>query len=341
MKKGDNVARKFRWGILGTGVMAKNFAEGLAIIPDAELVAVGSRNCNTAEEFAKTYNVPRAYSSYKDLAEDDSVDAVYISTPNTYHKDNSLLCLQSQKHVLCEKPFTINAYEAEEVIICARKNKLFLMEAMWTRFLPTIVKLRGLLTDGVIGEVRMLFADFGFQGDCNPKGRLLNPELGGGSLLDVGVYTLSFTSMVLGTPDRVCSLASFGATGIDEQGGYILGYPGGQLAVLASAMRVMTPQSATIVGTEGYIQIERFWYATKMLMNAKGRDPEVIELPIEGNGYNYEAQEVMNCVCEGKLESDVISLDESLSIIRIMDKIREQWDLEYPSETPPFNDYHS
>lgn len=316
MRKQNNASRKFRWGILGTGGMAKKFAEALAIIPDADLVAVGSRNCNTAEEFAKTYNVPRAYGTYKDLAEDDSVDAVYISTPNKYHKDNSLLCLQSQKHVLCEKPFTTNTYEAEEVIICARKNKLFLMEAMWTRFLPAIVKLRQLLTDGLIGEVRMLFADMSYQGD-------LNPEIGRGSLLDLGVYTVSFASMLLGTPDRVCSLASFGTTGVDEQGGYILGYPRDQLAVLSSTLRLTTPRNATIVGTEGYIQIERFWYATKMLMTIQGREPEIIKLPIEGNGYNYEAQEVMNCIRKGKLESDVISLDESLSIMQTIDKIRE------------------
>ena len=319
------MARKFKWGILGTGVMAKNFAQGLAIIPHAELIAVGSRNRKTAEEFAKAYNVPRAYGAYKDLAEDDSVDAIYISTPNSYHKDNSLLCLQSQKHVLCEKPFTTNAYEAQEVITCARKNKLFLMEAMWTRFLPAIVRLRELIANGTLGEPSMLFADFGFQGDRNPKGRILNPELGGGSLLDVGIYTVSFASMVLGTPDKVSSLASFGGTGVDEQGGYILGYPGNQLAILSSTVRVTTPQNATIVGTQGCIEIERFWYATKMLIKIKGREPEVIELPIEGNGYNYEAQEVMNCVREGKLESDVIPLDESLSIMRTIDKIRESW----------------
>lgn len=318
MKKQNNVARKFRWGILGTGGMAKNFAEALAIIPDAELVAIGSRNCNTAEEFAKAYNVPRAYGSYKDLVEDDSVDAVYISTPNKSHKDDSLLCLQSQKHVLCEKPFTTNAYEAEEVIICARKNKLFLMEAMWTRFLPAIVKLRHLLTGGVIGEVRMLFADMSYKGD-------LNPEIGRGSLLDLGVYTVSFASMLFGTPDRVCSMASFGTTGVDEQAGYILGYPGDQLAVLSSTLRLTTPKNATIVGTEGCIQVEHFWSATKMLIEIKGREPEVIKLPIEGNGYNYQAQEVMNCVSEGKLESDVISLDESLSIMQTMDKIRKSW----------------
>ena len=325
MRKKNNVARKFRWGILGTGGMAKNFAEALAIIPDAELFAVGSRNYNTAEEFAKIYNVPKAYGNYKDLAEDDSVDAVYISTPNKSHKDNSLLCLQSQKHVLCEKPFTTNAYEAQEVITCARKNKLFLMEAMWTRFLPAIVKLRGLLANGTLGEVRMLFADFGFQADFNPKGRILNPELGGGSLLDVGIYTVSFASMVFGTPDKVSSLASFGATAVDEQGGYILGYPGNQLAVLSSTVKVATPQKATIVGTQGCIEIERFWYATKMLIKIKGQEPEVIELPIEGNGYNYQAEEVMNCVRQGKLESDIISLDESLSIMRTIDKIRESW----------------
>lgn len=326
------MAKNFRWGILGTGVMAKNFAKALAIIPDADLVAVGSRNHNTAKDFAKTYNVSKAYGAYEYLAEDNNVDAIYISTPNTYHKDNSLLCLQSQKHVLCEKPFTINAYEAEEVIRCAKKNKLFIMEGMWTRFLPAMVKVKNLLSDGVIGEVRMVFADFGFQGNCNPEGRLLSPKLGGGSLLDVGVYTLSFSSMVLGTPDKVCSMASFGTTAVDEQAGYILSYAGGQLAVHASALRVTTPQSATIIGTEGYIQIQRFWCARKILVKKAGQNTEIMEFPIGGNGYHYEAEEVMNCVREGKLESHIMPLNESLSIMQTMDEIRRQWNLKYPTE---------
>jgi dihydrodiol dehydrogenase / D-xylose 1-dehydrogenase (NADP) len=326
------MTQKFRWGILGTGVMARKFAEGLATIPDAEVVAVGSRSTNSANNFANTYKVPNAYNTYNALAEDSNVDAVYVSTPNTFHKNDSLLCLQSQKNVLCEKPFCINAYEAKEIIVCARKNGLFLMEAMWTRFLPAITELRRLLSSSVIGEVRMLFADFGFEGDYNPQKRLLNPELGGGSLLDVGVYTLSFSSMILGTPNKVCSIGTFGETGVDEQSSYILGYPGGQQAILASGIKMTTPQIATIVGTEGYIQVERFWYANKILVVAKGNEPEILEIPIKGNGYNYEAQEVMNCVREGKLESNVMPLDESLSIMSVMDQIREQWGLKYPSE---------
>ena len=329
------MAQNPKWGILGTGVMAQNFAKALAIIPDADLVAVGSRNHNTAKDFAKKYNVSKAYGAYEDLAEDNNVDAIYISTPNIYHKDNSLLCLQSQKHVLCEKPFTINAYEAEEVIRCAKKNKLFLMEGMWTRFLPAIVRVRNLLSNGVIGEVRMLFADFGFQGNCNPEGRLLNPELGGGSLLDVGVYALSFSSMVFGAPDRVHGIANFGTTGVDEQAGYILGYAGGQIAVHASALGLTTPQSATIIGTEGSIKIERFWCARRILVEKAraGKNTETIEeFPIEGNGYHYEAQEVINCIRKGKLESHIMPLNESLSVMQTMDEIRRQWNLKYPTE---------
>jgi predicted dehydrogenase len=199
-------ARRIRWGILGTGRIAGQFARGLAALDDAELVAVGSRAAQTAAEFADEHGVPHRHASYADLAADPDLDAIYVATPHPFHKGNSLLCLGAGKAVLCEKPFTINAAEAEEVVAAARGQGRFLMEAMWTRFVPAAARVRELLAEGAIGEVRMLRADFGYRAGIDPNGRLFNLALGGGALLDVGVYTVSFASMVFGAqPSQITS----------------------------------------------------------------------------------------------------------------------------------------
>jgi len=326
------MAEKIRWGIISTGNIAHQFARGLQAVPDAELLAVGSRSQESADAFGAEFNAPRRYASYEQVASDPDVDAIYIGTPHPYHKDNTLMCLNAGKPVLCEKPFAINTGDAEQMVRLAREKKLFLMEAMWTRYFPLMVRVREMLADGVIGEVRMIQADFGFRTDFNPKHRLFALELGGGALLDVGIYPLSFASMVLGTPTQVVALAELGATGSDEQSAFILSYPGGQLAVLSCAVRTETPQEATIIGTEGRIRIHsQFWKPRAMTLTRNGKD-ELIEVPHDGNGYNYEAMEVGDCLRAGRLESDVMPLDETLSLMRTMDAIRSQWGLKYPME---------
>jgi len=258
---------------------------------------------------------------------------VYVATPHPFHKDNAILCLEAGKAVLCEKPFSINADEAEQVIALARENGLFLMEAMWTRYIPIIVRLRELLAESAIGEVRMLTADLGFRAKFDPKGRLFNPELGGGALLDVGIYPISLASMIFGSPSRIVSLAHMGQTGMDEQAGVILGYDEGQLAILHTALQTSTAVEATLMGTEGKIRVHSPWYyGTALTLSAEGREDETISLPYEGNGYNFEAIEVMRCLRAGKSESDVMPLDETLAIMQTMDKIRAQWGLRYPME---------
>ena len=324
---------KTRWGILGTGRIAGKFAEGLAKLEDADLAAVGSRSAAAAETFGERYDVPRRHASYAALADDPDVDVIYVATPHTYHKENSLLCLQAGKAVLCEKPFTINAREAEEIVTYAREHGLFLMEAMWTRFLPHIDKLRQLLAGGAIGEVRMIKADFIFRTDVDEESRLFDPALGGGALLDVGIYPVSLAAMIFGAPSRIASLADLGATGVDEQAAIVLGYDDGQLAVLTAAIRTAGPHEALILGTEGSIRLhEPWWRPTQMTLARNGQPDELIDEPAVGNGYNYEAAEVMRCLREGRTESDVISLDESLSIMRTLDAIRAQWGLRYPGE---------
>lgn len=327
------MVEKLRWGIIGPGNIAKKFADGLKVVPDAELLAVGSRTQEGADAFADQYGAPRRYASYEALAADPDVDAVYISTPHPMHKDNSILCLNHGKAVLCEKPFTINAKEAAEVIRVARQKRVFLMEAMWTRYIPAMVKVRELLATGVIGEARMMTADFGFRAGINPEGRLFNPSLGGGALLDVGVYCVSLASMIFGAPARMASLAYLGATNVDEQAGMILGYSGGQMAVLSTAIRTTTPMEALISGTEGQIRIHSlFWRPTRLTVSVYGKETNEIDMPLVGNGYNYEAQEVARCLRTGLLESDVMPLDETLAIMKTMDELRAQWGLRYPME---------
>jgi len=327
----DNI----RWGILGTGNIAHQFAHGLQSVPDAELVAIASRSQERADSFGDEFGVPNRYPSYEAFAADAEVDAVYISTPHPYHKDNTILCLEAGKAVLCEKPFAINATEAAEMIRVARERKVFLMEAMWSRFFPAYVKLRALLSENAIGEVRQVTADFGFRTAYNPKHRLFDPKLGGGALLDVGIYPVSFASSIYGKqPAEIRSLATKSDTGVDEMSAYLFQYDDGALALLSAATRLRTQNEAFILGTEGYIKLpNRFWMPDRLIVQrADDNTPQEIALPFEGNGYNYEAIEVGNCLWAGKLESDIIPLDETLQLMQTLDTIRAQWGLKYPGE---------
>jgi predicted dehydrogenase len=320
-----------RWGILGTGYIARQFAEALQCLPDAELVAVASRARETAEAFGETYAVPRRHADYEALAADPEVDVVYIATPNALHKDNSIVCLRAGKAVLCEKPFTINAREAEELIAVARAEGRFLMEAMWTRFLPAIRQLQEWLAAGAIGDPRMVRAAFGFRDD-GPI--LFDPALGGGSLLDVGVYPITIAALAFGTrPDRITSLAHLGRNGVDEQAAYVLGYTDGRLALLASAIQTNTPYDAWICGTGGMIRLHApFWAPHTVSLIRSEKDVEERHCPYEGNGYPHQAREVMTCLREDRRESLVMPLDTSLDIMRILDTLRAQWGLVYPME---------
>lgn len=322
----------FRWGILGTGGIARAFVEGLKFVEDAEIVAVGSRNQATAEEFGEKYAIPHRHPTYEELAADQGVDVIYVATPHIFHHANTMLCLRAGKAVLCEKAFTINAAEAAEMIDYARQNKLFLMEAMWTRFLPLYVSLRQMLQEGVIGEIRIVHADFSFRAPYNPQNRLFDLKLGGGALLDAGIYPISMASMLLGTPTEITSLMYKGESGADEQTAMQFKYSKGQLASLTTSTRVAGPQDLLIRGSEGYIKINQWLRPSSLTLVRPERGDEVIEVPFEGNGYNYEAAEVMRCMRAGLLESPVMPLDESYALMKTMDGIRAGWDLKYPSE---------
>ena len=322
-----------RWGILGCGKIARKFAEGLVSAKDARLVAVGSRTRENAERFGAEFGVPRLHTGYQALAEDRDVDVVYVATPHPGHKENAIRCLRAGRAVLCEKPFAVNAREAQEMIDVARGEGRFLMEAMWSRFLPSLARLRELLDQGIVGEVRMVQADFGFRLPWNPESRLLDPALAGGGLLDVGVYTVSLASWVLRkAPTGVCALADIGTTGVDEQAAIVLSHDAGELALLACGVRTRTPHEATILGTEGYIRLHGPWWQGAPMTVHRGEEVERIDLPISGNGYNYEAEEVGRCLADGRTESAVMPLDETAEIMRTLDRVRAGWGLRFPTE---------
>jgi len=325
---------KINWGILATGGIAAAMAKGLARVPDACLAAVGSRTFEAADKFGRRFGIPRRYGSYEDLARDPEIDVVYVSTPHTLHYENCLMLINEGKAILCEKPFTINAEQAAEVITRARKKKCFVLEAMWTRFLPALVKVGEILKERLLGDIRMLNASFGFKAEFDPQHRLFNPSLGGGALLDVGVYPVSFASMVFGQPSQIVSQCHLGETGVDEQSAMLFRYGLGQMAVLAAAVRTEIPQDAYIIGNKGSLRVHAPWWQSQKLsltFTEKKRE-KVLNFPFKGNGFSFEAEEVMRCLREGRLESQIMPLDESLSIMKTMDTIRAQWGLRYPME---------
>lgn len=326
--------KKIKWGILGPGNIAHKFATGFDAVEEGELYAVGSRTIENANVFADKFDIPNRYGSYEELVADPDVDAIYVATPHPFHKEHTILSLNAGKAVLCEKPMAVNAMEAQEMVDCARKNNVFLMEAMWTRFLPIFLRVEEWINQGLIGDVRMLSADFGFRAGFNPKARLFNPELAGGALLDVGVYTINLASFIFGgkAPSKISSMAHLGDSGVDEQSSMILGYDEGQMAILYTAVRTNTRQDALIMGTKGSISIPSFWNATSAILRVDGEEDQIVDIPHMANGYCFEIKEVIRCMGEGKIQSDRMSWKESISIMHTMDEIRDQWGLKYPME---------
>ncbi|CAM4382758.1 putative dehydrogenase [Paenibacillus endophyticus] len=322
-----------KWGILGPGWISSKFAADLAFAAGAELVAVGGRNLEKSEKFAKQFNISRAYGSVEELAQDAEVDIVYVGTLHPIHKENVLELLRAGKAVVCEKPFTMNAAEAKEIIELARDKKVFLMEAMWTRFLPPIRKVMEWIAADKIGEVRLVKADFGFDIGWAPESRLLDPALGGGALLDAGIYPVSFASLIYGeAPAKIMSSARIGATGVDEQFSLLFEYEGGRTAALNGAVQLGMVSDAYIYGTKGHIHVPNFLFGKSASLHAKGADAESFVDNRQAEGYAFEAEEAMNALREGRLESSIIPLDETLTIMATLDEIRKQWGLRYPAD---------
>jgi predicted dehydrogenase len=315
-----------RWGVLGTGAIAHAFTSDLAHAESAAagtVVAVGSRTQGSAERFAQRHAIPRRHSSYESLVSDPDVDAIYVATPHPLHHRNALLALDAGKHVLVEKAFTMDAAEASDLVAAARSRGRFLMEAMWTRFLPHVVEIRRLLDGGTLGRVVTVMADHGQWFEPDPASRLFAPELGGGALLDLGVYPVSFASMVLGTPHRIEALIEPAATGVDSQTSMLLGYASGAHAVLTCTSSAVSPTRASIVGTAARIDLDGPFYAPGgFTFTPRLGDPTRFAPAHQGLGLHYEAAEVARCLREGLLESPLMPLDESIAIMRTMDTVR-------------------
>jgi len=324
---------KFRWGILGPGSIAVKFATGVAALEEQVVAAVGSRSPENARRFADRFNIERCHTGYEALVADPEIDAVYVATPHTFHCEHTLLALRHGKHVLVEKPFAIHAAEAQKMVEEARRLQRFLMEAMWSRYLPILVETRNLVAAGAIGKLQMVQADFGFRASFNPASRLFDPALGGGALLDVGIYPISLAMLLLGQPDRIAALAALGSSGVDENTGILLGFPGGELALLSTTVRATTLQEAILLGDQGSIRLHSpWWVGNTLTLQQANNAPEVIHRPYLANGYSHEAIEVAACVAAGQLESSVMPLDESVRIMGVMDSVRSQIGLRYPME---------
>ena len=329
------MSKRMSWAILGTGKIANRFASSLNNIPDeAELLAVGSRTKEKGDAFAEKYNIPRRYVGYEDVVKDADVDIVYVATPGVNHKNDVMMCLAHGKHVLCEKALTINAQEAQEVINFARVKKMFLMEAMWTRFFPLHVKVRSLLRENVIGQVNALVINFTAKPPFDLDNRFFNLNLGASVLLDTGSYGISWAFSLLGKPEEVTGLAHFGELGADYQMAMLMKYQTGQLVSILSSQISYDYKEAVIIGTDGRIEIHDPWYKPeKMTIFRSGKEAEHLEFPLNGQaGYEYEALAVMDCINNGKTECDVMPLDESLEIAKTLDSLRASWNFKFPFE---------
>lgn len=325
-----------RWGVIGCGGIANKFADSLAALDTGELYAGASRSPGKAEAYVEQHGAKVAYSDYESLVADSHVDAVYVATTHNFHYENAKLCLENGKHVLCEKPMTVSKRQSQELADLAAEKQLFLMEAMWTRFIPAIVKLQELLAEGIIGDVCSVRADFCIGGREFPKeGRLWNKDLAGGSILDLGVYPITFADLVMGGdfPESMKSDALIGETGVDDRSYYQLTYPGGRYAQLSSSFTSCAPVLAVVMGSRGYIEVPGFFYAREFTVCLHGQEPVNYEFPYaDEEGFSFEIDHAMECIKAGKSESDVYPVSKTLEIMEIMDTLRGQWKLKYPNE---------
>ena len=313
-----------QWGIIGTGRIARTFASDLSFIDDGEVVAVGSRTLASAEAFAGEFGVEAVHDSYEELVADPRVEAVYVATPHPMHYANARLALEAGKPVLVEKAFTMTVDEAVDLVAIARQRGLFLMEAMWTRFLPHVVALREIVRSGELGEIVAVIADHGKWFEKDPNSRLFAPELGGSAMLDLGVYPVSFASMILGAPSRVVAIVTPAFSGVDATASAVLGYDSGAQAVVTCTSSARSATRASVVGTLARVEIDGDFYAPSSLrVIPRAGDARRLEFVTQGRGLQYQASHVASLLAAGRTESDVMPLDESIAIMATMRRIIE------------------
>jgi len=327
------VSEKLRWGIIGTGLIADLFVTDL-LANGFTVSAVGSRTEGSAAAFAERFGIPTAHASYEALVADPEVDVVYVATPHPYHVANATIALEAGKHVLVEKPFTLNATEAASIVDLAEKNNLVVLEAMWTRFLPHMIRLRELIAEGVIGDVRTVIADHNQNLPSDPKHRLQDPHLGGGALLDLGIYPISFAWDMLGAPSSVSAIAAKTPTGVDRQTAVVLGYADGQQALIHTALDTAGPNAASVIGTKGWVAIDRVFYEPTAftVYDLDGAIVERYESSVSDRGMQYQAAELERIVAAGLLAGDMLPPRETVGIMTTLDEIRAQIGLVYPGE---------
>lgn len=332
------IMSKVRFGILGPGKIAARFAHDLLLVEGAVLHAVASRDEQRAKDFAAKYKASTYYNDYQELLKDPIVDIVYVATPHVFHFPNTMMALNHGKAVICEKPLGINSREVQEMISLAKQKRLFLMEALWTRFLPATERLLALLSQGIIGEMEFLRADFGFLADNDPQNRIFNNALGGGSLMDIGIYPVYLSLLILGVPENIKATASFTTTNVDSFCGLLFEYANGKKAILESTTIANTPTEAIIYGKKGSIKLHKnFHHSRKITIDLYDSKAETIDVDYKGLGLVHEINEVIHCLQNQKIESLKMSHSMSIDLINTLDRIRQQIGLSFHSDLTPGN----
>ena len=317
--------KAYRWGVLGAGRIAAKFCEALCFVESSEVYAVASRDMENAKAYAEKYKATRCYSTYEELMDDKEVDIIYIATPHPFHFEHTMNCLRHNKPVLCEKPMSLSYRHTAEMLAFAEEKKLFLMEGMWTSCMPFIDKIQSLIKEGAIGKVQYISADFCFNAPVDINGRLYNKSLGGGSLLDVGIYPVFLATLLFGEPSAIKSVTKKTVTDVDEYANIILQYPNGAIAHLLSGITFNSPIEAEIIGSEGSIKIKNPWFkATAFTLHRDDETEETFSIPHLSNGFEHEIKEVMNCLDNNLLESKKMPHELSLGISKILDELLKQ-----------------
>ncbi len=326
-----------KWGILGTGRIAGKFASDLQYAEGCELIAVGSRTKQSADKFAAEFDVKYSHASYDELVQNPEVDVIYIATPHNLHYENTLLCLNNHKAVLCEKPFAINTRQALAMINLAMEKKVFLMEALWTKFHPHYIKTMEMVQQGLLGEIKAVLANFGFKPLAPVNPRLFDPALGGGTIMDIGIYNVFLAISILGKPNHIDAVMTPAATGVDEQCAILFRYKNGAMAQLFSTFTSNLATDADICGSNGRIRLtSKFYEPSATIEFYEGRDAPKQLIPVhkeEGTGYQYEARHVNECLRNGLTESPVISFADTILMMETLDKIREAAGVRYPADS--------
>ena len=323
-----------KWGVIGPGRIADSVVPDFAHVPDAELVAVASRSAERGAAFAAKHGIGRVHTGYRAILDDTDVDVLYVATPHPQHRGIALAALAAGKAIMVEKSFTVSSVGTREVATAARRHGVFAMEAMWTRFFPAVVRLRELVAEGAIGELRSVQADLGVRNRTAPDDRFYSAELGGGALFDLGVYVISFAQMLLGAPSTIAAAGALAPSGVDLEESIVLGWPDGRSAALQVSLQCAMPGSARVIGTEGWIEVPpRFHHPDRIVLHRHGADPEEIVLPATGRGYVHELDEVTRRVAAGEVESPVMPLADTVAVQDVMAAVADRIGM-IPEEGP-------